>query len=60
MPYGINAAGVQYAECPRCQKVANGRDEIEQEFGYRTMEHGNVIPQSHCRQCRSEEASANR
>ena len=60
MPYGINADGKQYAECPRCKKVANGRTEIEYQFGYRTMEQGNVIPQLHCRQCRSEEANANR
>ena len=51
MPYG----NIEYAECPRCRKRAYGKKEIEQLFGYRTMENGNVIPQSHCRECRSEE-----
>lgn len=55
MPYGKNANGEQYAECPRCHVIANGREEIEQIFGYRTMEPGKVIPQSHCRRCRIEE-----
>ena len=60
MPYGTNATGEQWAECPRCGKIANGKAEIEAKFGYRTMENGNVIPQSHCRACRSEEAAMNR
>lgn len=34
---------------------AIGKKEIEQLFGYRTMESGNVFPQSHCRECRLEE-----
>ncbi len=51
MPYG----STDYAECPRCGKRALGQSEIEQLFGYRTMESGKIIPQSHCRECRSEE-----
>lgn len=51
MPYGKE----EYAKCPRCGKVAIGEDEIEEEFGYRNMGNGKIIPQSHCRDCRSEE-----
>lgn len=47
MPYG------DYAECPKCSKVAYGEDEIEQEFGFRNMG-SKVIPQSWCRECRLE------
>ena len=50
MPYTDN-----YAECPRCNKKAFGKDEIEELFGYRNMGDGRVIPQSHCRECRIEE-----
>ena len=56
MPYGKD----DYARCPRCGKVAIGEKEIEQQFGYRTMEAGNVIPQSHCRKCRIEELKNNK
>ena len=56
MPYG----NTEYAECPRCGKRALGESEIERLFGYRTMENGNVIPQSHCRECRSEEVRESR
>lgn len=49
MPY------IEQAECPRCGKTANGRNAIERLFGYRTMPNGEIIPQSHCRECRSEE-----
>ncbi|MDU4889425.1 MAG: hypothetical protein E6344_04520 [Clostridium sp.] len=52
MPYGV------YAECPCCGKTAKGEQEIEQEFGYRTMEKGKVIPQSYCRVCRSAHCEA--
>lgn len=48
MPYG------DYAECPNCGKVAYGEDEIEEEFGYRNMGSGKTIPQSWCRDCRSQ------
>ena len=33
----------------------NRKKEIEQPFGYRTMESGNVFPQSHRRECRLKE-----
>ena len=39
----------EMAECPVCGKVAYGRNEIEEEFGYR---YGNM-PQSWCKKCRS-------
>lgn len=52
MPYGV------YAECPCCGITAKGEEEIEQEFGYRTMANGNVIPQSYCRLCRSAHCEA--
>ncbi len=53
MPYGAN-----YAECPCCGKVANGRTQIEREFGYRKMENNKIIPQSYCRKCRSAHCEA--
>lgn len=56
MPYGNS----EYAKCPRCGKIALGEGEIERHFGYRTMESGKVIPQSHCREGRSEEARNSR
>ena len=52
MPYG------SYAECPCCEKIAKGEDEIEEKFGNRTMESGRVIPQSYCRECRSAHCEA--
>lgn len=48
MPYDDN-----HAECPCCQKKAEGSEDIERLFGYRTMADGKVIPQSYCRACRS-------
>lgn len=44
MPHG------EYAQCPHCGKVAYGKDEIEEEFGYR---YDGSIPQSWCKDCRS-------
>ena len=52
MPYTIRA------ECPCCQKVATSKSEIEELFGWRTMENGEVIPQSYCRDCRSARCEA--
>lgn len=52
MPYTIRA------ECPCCGKVATSKNEIEQLFGWRTMENGEVIPQSYCRDCRSAHCEA--
>ena len=40
----------EYAECPQCGKIAYGRIEIEELFGYR---YGGTYPQSWCRECRS-------
>lgn len=52
MPYG------EYAECPCCGKIAYGRDEIEDQFGYRNMGNDKIIPQSYCRACRSAHCEA--
>ncbi len=49
MPYG------DYAECPNCGKVAYGEVGIEEEFGYRNMGSGKIIPQSWRRDCRLQE-----
>ncbi len=51
MPYG------EYAECPNCGLVAHGEDEIEEDFGYRNVGSGKSIPQSWCRDCRSQGSS---
>lgn len=56
MPHGYE----QFAECPRCKEKAHGEEEITRLFGYRTMENGNVIPQSHCKKCRIEEAKGDK
>ena len=42
----------EWAECPNCGKIAWGRSEIEQEFGYR---YDGTKPQSWCRSCRARE-----
>lgn len=47
MPYDDN-----HAECPCCQKIAEGKVQIEKLFGYRNMGDGRTIPQSYCRDCR--------
>ena len=47
MPYG------EYAECPCCKKIAMGKNEIENFFGYRNMGDGRNIPQSYCKACRA-------
>jgi hypothetical protein len=52
MPYEI------YAECPCCGKTANGINEIEELFGFRTMSNEEKIPQSYCRACRSAHCEA--
>lgn len=44
MPYG------EYAECPRCGRIARGRDEIDRVFGYR---YDGTKPQSWCKDCRA-------
>ena len=49
MPYG------EYAKCPRCGKIAYGKEEIEKEFGYRKKDSNSKFPQSHCKKCRAEE-----
>ena len=41
------------AECPKCGAKAVGREEIEKIFGYRNMGDGRIIPQSWCKECRS-------
>ena len=48
MPYG------EYAECPDCGKIAHGEEEIEELFGYRNMGDETIIPQSWCKECRSD------
>ena len=52
MPYEI------YAECPCCGKSADGINEIEETFGFRTMTDDEKIPQSYCRACRSARCKA--
>lgn len=44
-----------YAECPNCGIIAHGDDEIEEIFGFR---YGHTKPQSWCKECRSNRASA--
>ena len=41
----------EYAKCPRCDKIAKSRQEVEKKFGFRNM-NGMTRPQSWCRSCR--------
>lgn len=48
------------AYCPCCEhKEAHTVEQVEQLFGYRTMEDGKVRVQSWCRECRGLEAKTN-
>lgn len=49
MPHG------KYAECPCCGKSALGEDKIMELFGFRFKPNGKIVPQSYCRECRSEQ-----
>lgn len=40
-----------FAKCPKCDKVANGRSEVETLFGIRNNG-GNLMVQSWCKTCR--------
>lgn len=42
MPHG------KYAKCPCCGKVALGKIEIEELFGYRNINNKNIKPQAYC------------
>ncbi len=41
----------EHAKCPKCNKTADSRQEIEKEFGFRNVD-GMIRPQSWCRECR--------
>ncbi|MBM3896858.1 MAG: type III restriction endonuclease subunit R, partial [Thaumarchaeota archaeon] len=45
------------AKCPRCNKMATLRDEVEKLFGFRNID-GFIRPQSWCRECRKLQAKA--
>lgn len=49
MPHG------KYAKCPCCGKSALGDDKIMELFGFRFKPNGKIVPQSYCRECRSEQ-----
>lgn len=49
MPHG------KYAKCPCCGKSALGEDKIMELFGFRFKPNGKIVPQSYCRECRSEQ-----
>jgi hypothetical protein len=44
-----------WCNCPRCGENAISREEINKKFGTRVMANKKRIPQSNCRDCRSEE-----
>lgn len=52
MPYDL------YAECPCCGKKANSFNEIESQFGWRTIDASKTIPQSYYRDCRKAHCEA--
>lgn len=41
-----------WAKCPCCEKTANGKDAIDSQFGWRTV-NGKTVPQSYCYNCRN-------
>ena len=41
------------AKCECCGTEANGKDELEELFGWRRINNDKTIPQSYCRKCRS-------
>ena len=48
-----------YAICPRCGKEARGERRVDQFFGLRNN-HGYLMVQSYCRQCRIEKRAEKR
>ena len=45
--------------CPKCEKLADGYDEITEVFGWRVNK-GKTIPQSYCRKCRAKKVKVTR
>jgi len=45
------ASAREHAKCPKCSRTAASRQEIEKEFGFRTVD-GMTRPQSWCKKCR--------
>ena len=43
-----------YAKCPKCNKEAHSKDEIDAKFGWRVV-NGKTVPQSWCYDCRNQE-----
>ena len=41
-----------WAKCPCCDKIANGKGEIDSKFGWRTV-NNKEVPQSYCYACRN-------
>lgn len=39
--------------CPNCGKVAKTKKELEEKFGFRTVEGKKIIAQSWCKKCRT-------
>lgn len=39
-------------KCPKCGKVANSHQELEDKFGFRNMGNGTMRAQSQCKVCR--------
>ena len=50
-----NMSHGKYAKCPCCGKLALGENKIIELFGYRLRPNGKIVPQSYCRECRSEQ-----
>ncbi len=42
---------LEYAKCPKCHKIANGIEQVDQLFGFRMM-NGKKTIQSQCKTCR--------
>ena len=42
---------LEYTRCPKCEKTANGVEQVEKLFGFRMM-NGKKVVQSQCKKCR--------
>jgi len=47
----VDSKKLEYAKCPKCEKIANGVEQVEELFGFRMM-NGKKTVQSQCKKCR--------
>ena len=47
----IKSKRLESAKCPKCDKIANGKEEVEKLFGFRMVNDKKIV-QSWCFECR--------